>query len=487
MRKLLSLMLVLLFLSPATVMAANIEDLQKQLADLSTELEDLNDRLDSAERHAVTDRINFYGDMRVRANSLHYGDVRFPAIVGSGGNPGPYDVDNDLVYTTRLRIGMKAKVWKNVSFSGRLSMYKAWGDSTGVQLMDSFATTMDGTNSGNTTGDWLHVERAYFSWKKIAGSNFYLSIGRRPSTYGPPSEIRENELRGGTPSGHLVQFNFDGATLGYRLGKITGVEGQVVRFCYGQGYDAEWGSTELWGPNETYDVDDMHLAGFNIDAVNDGRHFLQFTLFRAFDVTDGFRGLAVMPALDGGTTPNTNGLISRFEATENIGAINLGGVGYILSLDNGAKAFASFGWTQSDPNGRTGPYGGLLSDSGETTKRDGYSIYIGGRVPAPLGKLGLEYNWGSRYWTPFVQAQDDMIGPKLAARGHVGEAYYIFEINPKMFIKLDGLYYDYQYTGSGVPVGTPVKVDEVVATNIHGQMPVVDTAWDANISMTIKF
>ncbi len=157
-----------------------------------------------------------------------------------------YDKDNDVLYTTRLRLGMKAKVWKNVGFTGRLLMYKNWGDSTGVKVLDEFNdVTMDGTDSGNTTGDWLRVERAYFDWHDIAGTTFYLSIGRRPSTYGPPLQFRENEMRGGTPSGHLVDFNFDGITIGYHMENLTGIEGQTLRFCYGQGYESDLGNGNL--------------------------------------------------------------------------------------------------------------------------------------------------------------------------------------------------------------------------------------------------
>ncbi|MCL1477049.1 MAG: DUF3373 domain-containing protein [Marinobacter sp.] len=94
--------------------------------------------------------------------------------------------------------------------------------------------------------------------------DFYLSIGRRPSTYGPSTQYRENELRGGTPSGHLVNFNFDGITAGYHLSALTGIEGQTIRFCYGQGYESEFGNGELF--NEI-SVKDTHLGGFNIDEV----------------------------------------------------------------------------------------------------------------------------------------------------------------------------------------------------------------------------
>ncbi|MBI1675280.1 MULTISPECIES: DUF3373 domain-containing protein [unclassified Shewanella] len=555
------------FATPNDVQQENqkITELKQKLADITEQLDDLNNRVDKTERHTSLDRLEITGDFRTKAHSLHYRDVVWnPAIKvnfndfgakamsGAFGMPNdlnsplgkmmqanpdlaaafqngmlqgvmPYvlapksvqDIDNDIFYTTRLRLNLKAKVWDNVSFAGRLSMYKNWGDSTGVQVFDSWRSfTMDGTSSGNTSGDWLRVERAYFDWKNINGSEFYLSIGRRPSTYGPPSHYRENEMRGGTPSGHLVNFNFDGATLGYNLGEITGIEGQVVRFCYGQGFESQWGNGEMFGDIVTKDT---HLGGFNIDAINDGTNFLQFTLFGAKDVNDGFKGTMAFPTQLAGIFAPTMyqdmqkfdnfNFVTRVQPSGVIGDMYLGGIGFAREEANDIKWFASFGWTRAEPNGNAGMFGGMLSDaifeaelnstgteiimvpktSDDTEAKDGYGIYVGVQIPAPYGKLGLEYNYGSEYWTPFTQAQDDPIGSKLATRGHVAEAYYIFDINPKMFIKLAGLYYDYEYTGSGTPVGAPQKIDDVLAGSAYSMLPVVDTAFDVNASLTINF
>ena len=306
MQKFLYLVMAALLALPMTTFAAVQEDamiseLQKQIQELSGELEELSDRLDGAERHATLDRIEFSGDLRARAHSLHYQDVtfnpginvnfdksfdtlyapvnpfnpgqpmagitggdldmaqamvdglssdpvfadalnRYPGLdkafvgylaypsgaLGTGIFPmseGPQtsNINNDVMYDSRLRLNMKAKVWDNVKFAGRLAMYKNWGDSTGTQVFDSWrAFTMDATNGGNTTGDILHVDRAYMDWSNIADTGMYLSIGRRPSTYGPPTEIRENELRGGTPTGNVMNLNFDGITIGRSLEDITG-------------------------------------------------------------------------------------------------------------------------------------------------------------------------------------------------------------------------------------------------------------------------
>ncbi|AMV71221.1 DUF3373 domain-containing protein [Desulfuromonas carbonis] len=569
MRKLFALMLAILLMAPATVLAADsLEDLQLKVKDLTQELEELSKRIDKNEKHTALDRIQFSGDFRTKADTLHYQDVTFypgvlvdfdqfvaDAMSGTFGDPAdpnspiakmmaanpslatafgmgllsgvqPYamapapktsDINNDILYTTRLRLNMKAKVYDNVNFSGRLTMYKNWGDSTGSKVFDSWNSyTMDGTDSGSTSGDWLRVERAYFDWSNIGGSNAYLSIGRRPSTYGPPTQYRENEMRGGTPTGHLVNFNFDGITVGYHLSDLTGIEGQTIRFCYGQGFESEWGNGELFNDNSV-NTKDTHLGGINLDVLNDGTNFLQFTMFRAMDVNDGFKGVIAFPnqfaALFAPTLysdlqkfPNFN-FVTRVQPSTVIGDINLAAIGFSREEMNGINWFASLAATQTDSNGKAGMFGGMNSDAifqaelnttnteiimtpargTASDKEEGYGIYVGLQVPAPLGKIGLEYNYGSKFWTPFTQAQDDMIGSKLATRGHVGEAYYIFDVNPNMFIKLGGLYYDYQYTGSGSPVGAPHKIGDVQNGTAFSMLPAVDTAWDGYASLTVRF
>ena len=118
-----------------------------------------------------------------------------------------YDYSNDIFYTNRLRLNFKADVAPNISFSGRLSMYKAWGDSTGVQTFNGQPTSMnvDGTTAQVPNSDIVRVDRAYFTWKNLFDSPLYLSIGRRPSTGGPPLQLREGTLREGTPLGLAVE------------------------------------------------------------------------------------------------------------------------------------------------------------------------------------------------------------------------------------------------------------------------------------------
>ncbi len=435
-----------------------------------------------------------------------------PFVMSDG--PKTSDINNDILYTSRLRLNMNAKVWDNVKFSGRLSMFKNWGDSTGSKVFDSWNSfTMDGNNGGNTTGDMLRVDRAYFDWSNIADSGIYLSIGRRPSTDGPPTQYRENEMRGGTPTGNVMDLNFDGITIGKHFENI-GLEGFTARFCYGQGFESEWGNGEMFNDITTKDT---HFGGFNVDILNDGTNFLQVTAFRAMDINDGFKGVIAFPTQyaelfaptlyqDMQKFPTFN-FVTRYQPSTTIGDIDLGGIVFAREEDNGINWFTSVGMTILRPTGNAGMFGGMGTDAvyeaelnstgtevimvpkhaTNAEDQEGYGFYAGVQIPAPMGKLGLEYNYGSEYWTPFTQGQDDAMGSKIATRGHAGEAYYIFDVNPNMFIKLSGIYYDYEYTGSGSPVGQPQKVDDVKNGVAYSLMPVVDTAYDLNASLTVKF
>jgi hypothetical protein len=273
----------------------------------------------------------------------------------------------------------------------------------------------------------------------------------------------------------------------------------------------------MFNDDITANLKDTQLGGFNIDLFNDGRTLIQTTLFRAQDVVDGFKGVIAFPTqyaqlfaptlyADIQKFPTFN-FETRYTPSTVIGNINLAALGFTREEDNGFTWFGSVAMTQLESNGKAGMFGGMgndavyqatLSTDGsevymlpvraeDDETQEGYGVYVGIQVPAPMGKVGLEYNYGSEYWTPFTQAQDDLLGSKLAVRGQVAEAYYIFDINPNAFIKVGGLYYDYEYTGSGSPVGKPLKIDDVKDGNAYSLLPVVDTAWDAYAKVTMKF
>ncbi len=369
-----------------------------------------------------------------------------------------YKANNKILYTNRLRLNLDAPVSENVSVTARLSMYKVFGDSTGVQVFNGQPTSLnvDGTTAGVPSGDFVRVERAYFTWNKIAGSKFFLSIGRRPSTEGPPMQYREDELRGGTPSGSLINYQFDGLTFGYHLG-----EHSVFRFCYGLGYESGFGNADLLQRPEDR-LKDVHFAGVNLDLWTTERTLLQLTVARAFDVTDGFNGLVVLPSnpLTGDSVGAP--VVMRFTPSANLGSISLAGINLTRKFGQW-DMYGSLNYVGLRPNGLTTPFGGLGSDPFDVPENhNGYMVYVGARYSfknEDRTKVGFEFNHGSKYWFNFAQAEDDIIAPKTNTRGNVFETYLTHRINGRFIVKADYINYTYNYSGSGWHVGAPKLLD----------------------------
>jgi hypothetical protein len=368
-----------------------------------------------------------------------------------------FKTDNDILYTTRLRLNMNAKVAKNVSFMGRLSMYKPWGASTQTGVFNGQANTL------NTDAAWpgvagdatLKVDRAYFTWSNIADVPLYLSLGRRPSTDGPPLHYRHDEKRAGTPMGTIIDMQFDGATLGYNFGSKT-----TVRACYGLGYESQYGNGSL---NKSNALKDAHFFGFNIDAYNTPDMQIQTTIARAFDITDGFTGNIIMPndPVSGQAMPGP--IVTRFTPSANLGDFDVASL-LLARRDGPIDWFVTGSWSKSNPEeGVTGPFGGLMSgpyDNPESKTGDMY--YVGARFNFndEKTKIGLEWNKGSEYWFNFAPSQDDIVAPKTSTRGTVWEGYTTHRISRRFVVKLAYIHYDYDYTGSGWHVGAPAELGD---------------------------
>ncbi len=390
--------------------------------------------------------------------------------------------NNQILYTNRFRFRLDAPVSENMSFSARLSMYKVFGDSTGVQVFNGQPTSfnIDGTTAGVPNSDQLRVERAYFSWDKMGGSKFFLSIGRRPSTSGPPLQFREDELRGGTPSGALIDYQFDGITFGYKLSDKT-----ILRICYGLGYESGFGNGDLIKMPQDR-LKDVHFLGGNFDIWSSESMLIQATVARAFDVTDGFNGLVVLPnnPLTGETVAAP--VVMRFTPSANLGSINLAGITVTKKIRR-LDLFGSFNYVGLRPNEVTTPFGGMMSDPFETPQnRDGAMIYLGARYSfgtEDRTKLGFEFNHGTKYWFNFAQAEDDIIAPKTNTRGEVYEVYLTHRITSRFILKGDYIVYNYRYSGSGWHIGAPQKLD---GTPILG-FPTYSDAQMFSLSTIVRF
>ena len=144
-----------------------LDRVEKQNASKESEITEIDKRLNKAELHTASDRVSLGVDLRTEAQSIQYEDVRVapPALINAFFAPPPqgfngatqqqiqqamagmkaagmvpppntYDADNDIIYSTRFRLNMKATVNPHLDFSGRLAAYKVWepGTRTGLQM-----------------------------------------------------------------------------------------------------------------------------------------------------------------------------------------------------------------------------------------------------------------------------------------------------------------------------------------------------------------
>ncbi len=372
--------------------------------------------------------------------------------------------DNDILYTNRFRLGVTADISDNLEFKGRLAMYKAWGmqsnpTDVGPYMMNQFYE-MDGATTRQPADSVLRVDRAYINWTNVADLPIWFSVGRRPTTDGPPAQLRMNTgERMATPV-NFMDYAFDGATLGAMFQNPIDFMGySKIRICYGRGFEA--------GPTEqANELDDMDFGGLSWDIINKGSRFMNIQSFLAANIVNVPDGVTFSNPLE--MALNTgNGTLD----TANLGDIYHTSFVYMDKYSD-LNYFLAGGWSRTDPDGVDEMGSTLLGSWWEDPgTKDGYCIYSGVRYDLDdLGlKFGLEYNYGTKNWISMTPAHDDMTQAKLATRGHVGEGYLIWDLpvgdllsdKAKAFMRLGYQHYEYEYTGSGNWLGAPVDIDEL--------------------------
>ena len=565
---------------------AQLAKQNEDLAQVGSQVEDMDEQL--AEKSPAWDlaaRFKWYGDFRARldymtsstadqytVNQVTQGfamALASPPPTGFGA-PGPYsydmiraavqgfqmytpqqraalfqmmgltpvpsqDVDNDTMMTNRLRLNMDVQATENVSFKGRLAMYKAWGMQSNPAAPFGSPFTLDGFQmDGNSTrqpdDNALRVDRAYFNWTNIASLPIWLSIGRRPSTDGPPAHLRMgNDERMGTPIA-FMNYPLDGAILGYgyEWGNQDFGVGRL-RFCYGRGFEDGLSTNQL---------NDMDFAGINWDIMQSGHRLLNLQAFEVFNIIN---------TPDGVTFPNPLEMAGLVPGNGILDKAQLGNIYHtsLIYMDKIADLnwFVAGAWSRTDPEGYDELGNSLLGNWWSPLENeDGYALYAGVRydIDDLRLKLGLEYNYGSQYWISMTPGHDDLYNAKLATRGHVGEVYMIYDlmtsitknqadrcgqnwwkftpainrlevygsllIRPrhrrggalptgeaisryaKTFMRLGYQYYKYNYTGSGSWLGAPVDVDDLAGDPLNAQFfPALDDMSQVYLTFDIYF
>lgn len=442
-----------------------IDELSRQLDELKAQMAQQNETVtkvsgkvntmdtmleDKSEKWDLASRFQFNGDFRARGDYYKASNVFAAGTPLYMDAPGHYartakgDQNNDTMMTNRFRLNMSAKATEDVEFKGRLAMYKAWGMQSTPDGLGGGFPIFDGNTTRTPSDSALYVDRAFVNWNNIGGAPVWFSVGRRPTSDGPPAQLRmNNEERMATPVAYM-DYPFDGATLGYGYDWGNDALGTgKIRFCYGRGF--ENGLQNNSGPS----ISDTDFAGFNWDVLQKGSRFLNIQTFGAFNL---FNYPAFTSAADNTAIQTQFGGAAR----QNLGNLYHTSSVYMDKVSN-LNYFIAGGWSHSKPNDN-----GLFNDPfsatpHNTNSEDGYNIYTGLRYDMDnLGlKLGAEYNYGSQYWVAFSPGHDDLYMSKLATRGNAYELYMIYDLPTgaaiskyaKTFMRLGWQFYDYNYSG----------------------------------------
>jgi len=472
--------------------------LKAQMADIKTTQDQKFESFDAkSEKWDMASRIQFSGDFRARgdyysADTKGYMPFFIPSATATnlfglvpndgtttGGRPVAMpdaSYRNNSDFTNRFRLDMRAKALENVEFKGRLAMYKTWGmqnDPLGAPEMGGTAL-WDGNASRQPNDSILRVDRAFVNWNNIGGVPVWFSIGRRPTTDGPPTQMRMNsDERIATPTA-VMDYPFDGVSIGYAYNNLFGIPDAPgrVRFCWGRGFEAGLNQTDT-GANQG--INDTDFAGMSWDIYKKGNRFAYIQSFAAMDLMN-------YPSF-------SDAMTNQFYDWAMGGRKNIGNLyhtsGVYQDKWQNLNYFGMLGWSRTDPNDQ-----GMMNFAGSmtappsinTTSENGYVMHVGVRydIPDSLFKFGAEYNHGSKYWVGLTPGNDDLYSAgKLSTRGNVYEVYGIYDIPGgeavskygKAFMRLGYQHYDYNYTGSGDWNMMPVKMDDT-ATSFQLAPPV---------------
>lgn len=432
--------------------------------------------------------------------------------------------DNDSLWTNRLRLDLSVKPTEDTVVKVRLAYQKAWGETDDYFAPYLFFPMKNNFTLGARPADnTLYVDRAYFNWSYLFGKPIWISFGRRPTTHGVPLEIREGiDKRDATPTAINIDVPFDGATIGYDWG--TG----RARFCYGRGFESGF-KTPIDRAK-----DDVEFYGFNIDLYDDNDMFLNFQAFKAQDIMDFPSGEMYMfnPAFGMYMPAPTRGKTNLGDLYEigltwshkNVKFSNLEGLDYFISLGMSIAEPKAIGEMPmnvfiTDPSLGTFSMpmtlyytllNGMSLDPTQIKKktRTGYAVYAGVRFPIPQvcgAKLGLEYNYGSKWWMPFHISSDDPYMNKLSTRGHVAEVYWQQDLpvgaklvkNGRALLRVGFQYYWFDYYGSANWLETPRKISDIKKWVKSGDLNQVmkamtmyvpiDTMWNLYGSLELFF
>jgi hypothetical protein len=439
---------------PAAPMSGADGERLDQLAD---DINNIYDTLDQVETKTLKDRINIGAEYRLRYDSYAYKDLIITDWYAGTQSVHTTEHDDDN-FTNRFRINMDANISKSLKFHARLAAYHAWGDHDqhGVVNFNN-----DGNAAHVLGDDGLKIDRFYIDWiPQGFPIPLAITVGRHPSTEGPPSEFKEDRQRQSTYPSLIFDGEADGivATLG--LERYIKLQNAGLRLAYGKFYRSDMNTTDVsWLDNDDTKDSDIAAAFFEgkIPFVNNS--LMVFSYAHVFDLPAAF---ADGTAADGIILGDLDIYGAHFQVSD---LANIGLDFYVSGSINETNA-------NDDPMNLGSGYSMLTLTPGvpaavaDVEDHTGWAVVAGLRYTMPIKalnnpKFGFEYNHGSQYhFTPTLGANE--LYNKFATRGNAYEVYYIQPVSRDLMFRVGVTHIEYDYTGSGMPVGQPFKLDDLM-------------------------
>jgi hypothetical protein len=420
-----------------------IKALKQEVAS-AEDVEELDERLEEVETATLTDKVQFGLGMRVEMNNV---DTTY----ANGTSP----KNEEAVYRTKFYLNMKSKIADNLKFTGRLSSYKNWGDSNTDQMAMASMDPRQGRTPDNHSE--LYVERAYLDWIITNGKiPVTLTMGRQPSSDGPSFQIKEGTERKGTYDALAFDGAADGVVLTTNLSKVT-PGGTALRVNYAKPNYSDYNT----------DMKDTKVVGFFLDKTCqkiEKKHLIQIYYVKATELN------ANPTFVDMNASHST---FMQSMGDKNIGDFDIYGAMFEVQGVNKFDFFVHYSHSIAKPNGNTvdlSSMGGsatsglLTSTAGDKSEKTANAIWTGVRYNMSDIAIGAEYNKGSKNWFSATYAPNYPLN-KLATRGTATEVYLSKKVNKYANIRVGYVDIKYDYTGSGVHLGAPMKITNALGTN----------------------
>lgn len=429
-------------------MQAQIDALTQKVQTLEKQQKRTNKKLGQVNAQSANDNIKFGVDFRNAVDVIDYRD-----------HDNDTYVTNPSLLSSRLYLTMAAQPMQGLIFKGKLAVYSTWGS----HLYVTDDPLKDWAASSKPADTVMRVKEAYFVYSDRLGDQpLSFSIGRRPSTNGFLSNYRENEPQPGSPLAHITNMEVNAAMVKFDWSRF--IEGAYTKFVYGRAHQGEmenvYGTAASpWGPYALEDTDDKSVDFLVVPgaAYDNGQYQLMYEWAHIFNT----KGQQYDDPATKKAAAGTADLLS-------IG-LNVTGIGDGISdfLDE-TIVFVSGAYSHYDAKS-----GYQLLGSSDGGTRDGSSVWVGLIVPDMItesGRLGFEYNHGSRYWTPMTWAEDTAIGSKIAVRGSAYEAYWNFNLFGVKYLpsQIRYTYVQHDYTPNVSCAGwVPSEKADITATDLR--------------------